>query len=240
MQLALYSALFLSLASSSLAYLVNFPNGNNNENWHGKYKSQRVSWSRVDTDAKDFAVVLTRNGLNIDTLAWNVNGGSDGGSTWVRPPHGGFPVGEHYRVNLVKSANEPNTIYAQSNEFTIYAFAFSTTLLLSLVSSSLAYLVTAPNGDANKNWNGASSPQTVSWTRVDTDAATFNIVLTNVDRAILPSDQVLAKQVNGQKLQTKVFPPRGGFPTGSHFRINLVSTQDGSIYAQSNEFTISH
>jgi hypothetical protein len=37
----------------------------------------------------------------------------------IPPPAHGFPVGAHFRVNFVKTAGDQNTIFAQSNEFTI-------------------------------------------------------------------------------------------------------------------------
>jgi len=43
----------------------------------------------------------------------------------------------------------------------------------------------------------------------------------------------------GQDHSSTIFPPQGGFPTGDHFRVNLVDADDHStIYAQSNEFSI--
>lgn len=39
----------------------------------------------------------------------------------ISPPSGGLPVGGTFRVNLIKDQNDLNTIYAQSDEFTISA-----------------------------------------------------------------------------------------------------------------------
>lgn len=53
--------------------------------------------------------------------------------TSVNPPSGGWPVGPNFRVNLVKSVNEQNTIYAQSDEFTIEAASSSSSSAVSTV-----------------------------------------------------------------------------------------------------------
>lgn len=43
----------------------------------------------------------------------------DEGSVSLNPPSGGWVVGNGYRLNLVKSAGELHTIYAQSDQFNI-------------------------------------------------------------------------------------------------------------------------
>ncbi|KAF9444253.1 hypothetical protein P691DRAFT_807667 [Macrolepiota fuliginosa MF-IS2] len=47
----------------------------------------------------------------------------------------------------------------------------------------------------------------------------------------------IARNVDGTHPGTIVYPPRFGFPTGAHFRVNL-QTREGAILAQSNEFDI--
>jgi hypothetical protein len=40
-------------------------------------------------------------------------------TTTLNPPSAGWPVGEHFRINLVKSPEETDAILAQSSEFDI-------------------------------------------------------------------------------------------------------------------------
>ena len=51
------------------------------------------------------------------TLENNVDGST--GSIQVNPPSGGFTQGSGYRIDFVKSPDDLNTIYAQSNQFNI-------------------------------------------------------------------------------------------------------------------------
>ncbi|KAH7032051.1 fruit-body specific protein D [Linnemannia elongata] len=101
------------------------------------------------------------------------------------------------------------------------------------------YVVSAPNGDNGINW-GAYGPQLLTWSRVDTDAEFFAVVLTNADRNTLPHNIVLNAHVDGTRFSTYILPPyRNSFPKGDHFRINLVKSveEQDIIYAQSNEFS---
>jgi hypothetical protein len=52
--------------------------------------------------------------------------------------------------------------------------------------------------------------------------------------------QVLAALVDGTLGKSNMNPPSGGWPTGAHFRVNLVKDTNSlsSIYAQSVEFSI--
>ncbi|KAF9444254.1 fruit-body specific gene D [Macrolepiota fuliginosa MF-IS2] len=115
--------------------------------------------------------------------------------------------------------------------------AVLTALFLSFASSSLAYLVNVPNGYQGWKENG---PQPLEWSRVDTDAEYFAVVLTNQDRTVLPYDIVLEKYVDGTHLKKEIRLPQDGCPTGDHFRVNLVKSADepNTIYAQSSEFSI--
>jgi hypothetical protein len=57
--------------------------------------------------------------MNNQLLAEAVDG-STGNSISVSPPAGqSFPVGPSFRINFIKSANDVNTIFSQSSEFTI-------------------------------------------------------------------------------------------------------------------------
>ncbi|EKM81519.1 hypothetical protein AGABI1DRAFT_111820 [Agaricus bisporus var. burnettii JB137-S8] len=111
-------------------------------------------------------------------------------------------------------------------------------LLLSFVSSSFAYLVNVPND--HQGWSAYGPQTSLSWSRVNTDATSFAVFLTNQDRTVLLEDFLVANYIDGTRLTTKIYPGRGGFPTGSHFRVNLVKNANEihTIYAQSNEFTI--
>lgn len=53
-------------------------------------------------------------------------------------------------------------------------------------------------------------------------------------------DQVLAALVDGTLGKTSLNPQNGGWPTGSHFRLNLVQDDRdlNAILAQSPEFSI--
>jgi hypothetical protein len=42
-------------------------------------------------------------------------------STNLNPPSGGMPVGDGFRLNFVKDVNELDTIFAQSDHFSIKA-----------------------------------------------------------------------------------------------------------------------
>jgi len=114
----------------------------------------------------------------------------------------------------------------------------SALLVLSFVASALAYTVTVPN--ETQGWTN-SGAQTLSWTRVDTDAANFTAVLTNQDRSVMPNNnQVLAALVDGTKGTLSVNPPSGGWIVGHGFQVNLVKDQDSlsTIFAQSGQFNI--
>ncbi|KIK04653.1 hypothetical protein K443DRAFT_675671 [Laccaria amethystina LaAM-08-1] len=114
----------------------------------------------------------------------------------------------------------------------------SISFLLSVAASALAYSVTSPNG--SQGWTNQGA-QFLSWTRVNTDRLNFTAVLTNQNRALLPTDQVLAALVDGTLPNTTVNPPSGGWPTpGGGYRVNLVqdATDLNTILAQSPEFNI--
>ncbi|PPQ71687.1 hypothetical protein CVT26_007654 [Gymnopilus dilepis] len=111
-------ALLLAFASSAFAYLVNVPNAY--EGW-SSYGPQKLEWSRVDTDSPGFSVVLTNQDRSVLPTDFLIEKYVDGtrGYAKIWPPHHGFPVGDCFRVNLVRGPDDWNTIFAQSNEFTI-------------------------------------------------------------------------------------------------------------------------
>ncbi|KAF9006552.1 hypothetical protein BDQ17DRAFT_1540354, partial [Cyathus striatus] len=105
-------------------------------------------------------------------------------------------------------------------------------------ASAFAYQITTPSETVGWTNQGA---QSVAWSRVNTDATNFTILLTNEDRSVLPTNnQVLAALVDGTLSKTTVNPPSGGWPVGSSFRINFVQDEQNpnTIYAQSSEFNI--
>ncbi|EDR15543.1 uncharacterized protein LACBIDRAFT_321452 [Laccaria bicolor S238N-H82] len=100
-----------------------------------------VSWQRVITDPLDFAIILTNQNRSLfpsdQTLSLLID--SNLLTASISPPAGGWPTpGAVYRVNLVLSANYPNTIYAQSNEFTIFQAGSTTTSITGSTSPSLS------------------------------------------------------------------------------------------------------
>ncbi|KAF4619818.1 hypothetical protein D9613_005110 [Agrocybe pediades] len=110
-------AVLFAFVSSAFAYQVLVPNGV--QGWTNQ-GAQPLKWDMVSTDRQNFTAVLTNQavqGFDTQVLKALVNGTL--GETTVNPPSGGWPVGEHFRVNLVQDANNLNTILAQSPEFTI-------------------------------------------------------------------------------------------------------------------------
>ncbi|KAI0248834.1 Ser-Thr-rich glycosyl-phosphatidyl-inositol-anchored membrane family-domain-containing protein [Lactifluus subvellereus] len=109
--------------------------------------------------------------------------------------------------------------------------------LLSFVATACAYTVLTPGNAAG--WTTAGT-NTVTWQRVDSDAATFTLVLVNQDKKVLPATQVLAATVDGTKGTLNVNPPSGGFPAGAGFQINFVKDAQNldAILAQSQQFAI--
>lgn len=112
-------------------------------------------------------------------------------------------------------------------------------VLASLVASALSYQVVRPS--STSGWTN-QGPQTVTWDRVNTDPETFAIVLTNTDRSLLPTDIVLATDVDGASASSiTIDEPAEGWPqAGGSFRVNLVRSEDelSTILAQSNEFNV--
>jgi len=112
----------------------------------------------------------------------------------------------------------------------------SVAFLLAFISSAFAYSVLSPNGAQGWTNQGA---QLLTWQRVDTDRLNFTAVLTNQNVTGF-DPQILAALVDGTLGKANMNPPSGGWPTGSHFRVNLVqdATDLNAILAQSPEFDI--
>ncbi|KAK0453404.1 hypothetical protein EV421DRAFT_679659 [Armillaria borealis] len=113
---------------------------------------------------------------------------------------------------------------------------FAVSLSLLFATSTLAYEIVEPSG--TKGWTNFGS-NTISWNRVNTDAMTVTLILTNENRTALPQDQIVAS-LNGTLLTAQVYPPTGGWPIGSTFRINFVKDPQSphTILAQTSEFDI--
>lgn len=114
------TVLLLSLLSSAFAFQVTSPGQRHSWTNNGP---QTVSWQRVSTDATQFALILTNENRSLMpdniVLASNVDAVS-ANTLNVSPPSSGWPApGSGYRVNMVRSATDENTIYAQSTEFDI-------------------------------------------------------------------------------------------------------------------------
>ncbi|KZW04343.1 hypothetical protein EXIGLDRAFT_599312 [Exidia glandulosa HHB12029] len=83
-----------------------------------------LSWDRVVSDSHNFSAVLVNQDravlpVNNYLLLSTVDGTR--GTIQVSPAKGLLPVGDGFQVNLVKSQREVNTIYAQSQQFSIVA-----------------------------------------------------------------------------------------------------------------------
>ncbi|KAI0637967.1 hypothetical protein C8Q77DRAFT_401032 [Trametes polyzona] len=113
----------------------------------------------------------------------------------------------------------------------------SIAVLFALAASAFAFSVTEPTNSTG--WT-TSGPNQVSWTKVDTDAANFTIVLVN-QAHFPPTKQVLDALVDASLGKIVVNPPSGGWKTGSGFQVNLVKDAENTdaILAQSEQFTIS-
>ncbi|KAF5364346.1 hypothetical protein D9756_000402 [Leucocoprinus leucothites] len=112
-------SVLLALAASACAYQVNQPNGV--KGWTN-VGPQPVTWTRVNTDPSNFTIVLTNQNRAIFPQDQVLTAQQDGVVTDTvncNPPSAGWPLGKSFRINFVKSTEEQNTIYAQSNEFEI-------------------------------------------------------------------------------------------------------------------------
>ncbi|KAG8745713.1 hypothetical protein FRC10_007193 [Ceratobasidium sp. 414] len=166
---------FLSLVAGSLAYQVTHPAGT--DKWYSGEVTNQLVWNRVSTDQPSFTIVLTNQDRTLLPTDQQLIATVDGtiGKTDVPAPSGGFPVGKGFRINLVKSTTELNTILAQSPEFEIVSgmspvssvsTASMTASLSSVMRTSLVVTPTpgspTPTSDAinatgSPNSNGAMS-----------------------------------------------------------------------------------
>ena len=148
-----------SLVASALSYQVVRPS--NTSGWTNS-GPQTVTWDRVSTDPASFAIVLTntdRSLLASDILLAKDVDGASASSITIDEPAGGWPsVGGSFRVNLVRSEDEPNSILAQSNEFNVTAGTSSVTRSS---SASISAQSVGPSGSASRSVPRGSSTSSV-------------------------------------------------------------------------------
>ena len=108
-------------------------------------------------------------------------------------------------------------------------------LMVAVPPVANAYEVARPNGTRGIDWNGPFTPQEVAWKRAPTDPRTFDVVL---KRSSPPYSQIVALDVDGTMLKTRIHPRKGGFPVGTNFRLQFVESRGSKVLAESNEFSI--
>ncbi|KAJ6539542.1 hypothetical protein B0H19DRAFT_364178 [Mycena capillaripes] len=112
-------AIVAAVVASTSAIFITSPNPS--EPWTND-GAQPISWTSVDTDPKNFTILLVNmkdSSLNqvLDALV-----PTDDDTTTVNPPATGWPaVGDGYRVNFVQDSEHLNSILAQSDQFSIKA-----------------------------------------------------------------------------------------------------------------------
>jgi hypothetical protein len=162
-----FAIAFLSLVSSALAYQVTYPAAGTIWTKDGPNK---FTWNRVETDSTNFTLLLTNQNRNVmpddnAVLAALVDGTL--GSFPVNAPSTGFPVGDGFRLNLVKSTEERTTIYAQSPEFAIRPSNTTSSSATSTRVNTATGVTTvnpigsssASNANSGSNTNSASVPE---------------------------------------------------------------------------------
>jgi len=148
-----FTIAFLSLVGSALAYQVTYPSAGTVWTKEGPNK---FTWSRVNTDAQNFTLLLINQNQNVNQeLSALVDGTL--GTLSVNPPSTGFPVGDSFRLNLVKSTEEQTTIYAQSPEFSIRPSNSSSSVSGSSTRANTATGVTTVPPTATVVSSGANS-----------------------------------------------------------------------------------
>ncbi|KAM6496022.1 GPI-anchored small secreted protein [Amanita muscaria] len=142
------SILFL-LAASALGYQIMSPNSA--KGWTNS-GPQLATWQRVDTDASNFTALLVNQNHNVLTEGSQVLSALvDGSSLSINfyAPSAGWPLGDGFRLNFVKDVTDPNTIYAQSDEFTIKAVEQPKSSSFATSSPSSPFII--PTTSANPN-----------------------------------------------------------------------------------------
>ncbi|KAF5333630.1 hypothetical protein D9611_002567 [Ephemerocybe angulata] len=113
-----------------------------------------------------------------------------------------------------------------------------TAVVLACASTVLGYTILSPN--QSQGWTN-QGPQRATWQRVATDRENITIVLTNTNRSLMPTDQVLSALVDGNLGNMTLNPPSAGWPSpGPGYVLNFASeaTNLNQILAQSPPFEI--
>jgi len=137
---------------------------------------QNVTWQRANSDNLNFTALLTNQVLpnfTSQVLAALVNGTT--GATVLYSQNGGFPTGDHFRLDFVLNSTELNTILAQSPEFSISdnSSTSSTTTGSTVATSSL----TSPTDTSDSSGTSGTSPSIIP-TSSNGGAASFYPVQT--------------------------------------------------------------
>ncbi|KAL8278293.1 hypothetical protein RQP46_009325 [Phenoliferia psychrophenolica] len=146
----------LALAASSQAIAITTP-----AKWTTTGPNV-ISWVSVDTDPSTFAAILVNQNtalLSASVLletSVDTNPGS-GGTFTVTPASGDpFPAGPSYQVNFIKDANDPDTIYAQTNMFDIYD-SDDTETSITTAGATKTVTVTADKTSKSKSTDSTST-----------------------------------------------------------------------------------
>ncbi|MCJ1281058.1 hypothetical protein MMC26_000376 [Xylographa opegraphella] len=110
---------------------------------------------------------------------------------------------------------------------------YSVLLSALYASMALALMVTSP--DNTTTWNDSGS-NTIKWTSVSTDPSTLDIVLIN--NAVYPN----TKTTIASNVQTSAgsYDVKSLTGNGEGYQVNLMSTTNDQILAQSGQFTLSN
>ncbi|KIY49398.1 hypothetical protein FISHEDRAFT_58297 [Fistulina hepatica ATCC 64428] len=116
-----------------------------------------VKWTMVSTDRSNFTILLVNQGASYsEVLANDVQGSADEDD--VSAPSGGWVVGTGYRVNLVKDADDLDSILAQSDEFNITTAASGSASSATVSSTSTSTATSSSSSSSStSSSNGASS-----------------------------------------------------------------------------------
>ncbi|KAI0722249.1 hypothetical protein C8T65DRAFT_628736 [Cerioporus squamosus] len=161
-------AALLALAASALAYQVTEPT--NATGWTITGPNV-VAWNKVSTDAANFTILLVNQNVNPPTsqqLAALVDGSL--GKTTVNPPSGGWKTGSGFQVNLVQDAEHPDTILAQSGQFSITqaSASLSSTVTGTSASAGTGTLTVTPSGTSAAGSTAGSTTDALNPTSSDT------------------------------------------------------------------------
>jgi hypothetical protein len=113
-------------------------------------------------------------------------------------------------------------------------------IVLACATSVLGYSISQPNPSQGWTDNG---PQRVVWSRAADDRENVTVVLTNPNRGLMPTDQVLVALLDGSLGNTTVNPPSAGWPSaGEGYVLQFVAnaTTLNDVLAKSPAFEIEH